>query len=341
MTLHIDEHTSLQHANTLALPVSARYYIRLTELSQVPAIMAFVQQRQISFLVIGGGSNIVFTQDYPGLVIHNEISGISVTKGPGDSCFVEAGGGEVWDNLVHYCLANGYCGIENLALIPGTVGAAPIQNIGAYGVELSQVFHSLSGWDCRDSCWKTLTAADCLFSYRNSVFKQSLKNSFVITSVVLRLSASAPNDLSYPALRDALAQSGIDKPSPQDIVATVSAVRRSKLPDPNELPNAGSFFKNPVVDQKKFSALQHEFPGIVGFSVVNSSEKKLSAGWLVEHAGWKGQRLGPVGMYDKQALVLVNYGKASCREVIALADTVQHSVAQKFGLELEIEPDII
>lgn len=347
MTLHIVEHACLQNANTLALPVFARYYFCLTELSQVPEIMTFVEQRSIDFLLLGGGSNIVFTQDYPGLVIHNEIAGISVEKGEGNSYFVEAGGGEVWEALVQYCLVNDYCGIENLALIPGTVGAAPVQNIGAYGVELSHVFHSLTGWDCRERCWKTLAIDDCLFSYRNSIFKHALKNSFVITSVVLRLSGPgsesecASNNISYPALREALAQSGIENPSPADIVATVSKVRNSKLPNPKVLANAGSFFKNPIVDQTRFALLQHQFPNIVSFSVAESSDKKLSAGWLVEQVGWKGKRLGPVGMHDKQALVLVNYGAASCGDVMGLARAVQQSVAQTFSVELEIEPDII
>jgi UDP-N-acetylmuramate dehydrogenase len=341
LTLHIADHVSLQNANTLALPVFARYYFRLTELSQVPEIMAFVEQRSLSFLLIGGGSNIVFTQDYSGLVIHNEIGGISVKKGEGDTYFVEAGGGEVWETLVQYCLVNGYCGIENLALIPGTVGAAPVQNIGAYGVELSHIFHSLTGWDCREHCWKTLTIDDCSFSYRDSIFKQTLKNGFLITSVVLRLSGTAAKNISYPALRDALVQSGIETPSSEDIVTTVSKVRNSKLPNPNELPNAGSFFKNPIVNQEKFTLLQRKFSDIVSFPVAESSDKKLSAGWLVQEAGWKGKRLGPVGMHDKQALVLINYGGASCRDVMNLANAVQHSVAEKFNIELEVEPDII
>ncbi len=341
MKLDIVEYASLLSSNTLALPVSARYFFHLTSSEQVPEILAFARDRAVPFLVLGGGSNIVLTTDYPGLVIRNELRGISVTKGDGEDCFVEAGAGEVWDQLVQYCLANGYSGIENLALIPGTVGAAPIQNIGAYGVELSQVFHSLTGWDCREQCWKTLGIDDCQFSYRNSIFKNELKNQFIISSVVLRLSNVAKFNISYPALQQALDEAGIEHASAKEIVDTVIAVRNSKLPNPQELPNTGSFFKNPIVGFERFKVLQKDFPQLVSFPIPTSADKKLSAGWLVEHAGWKGKRLGSVGMHDKQALVLINYENASGLDVMEFAARVQKAVAGKFGIELEIEPDVV
>lgn len=348
--LTVTENVSLTAANTLALQASARYFFELTDELQIPQALEFARSKNVPVLVLGGGSNIVLTANFPGLVIVNRLRGISVEAvGPEnageDSVIVSAAAGENWHQLVEFCLQEGYYGLENLALIPGSVGAAPIQNIGAYGVELTRIFHSLRGWDRVEQSWKTLTADDCAFGYRDSIFKGALKGRFIISSVSLTLSLKPEVDTHYDALRLALEAQGWSKPTPQQVAQTVIAIRRSKLPDPADLPNAGSFFKNPVIPSAQAEQLKIDYPGLVSYPQPGSSTQvpqvKLAAGWLLERAGWKGKRQGAVGMHEQQSLVLINYAQANGADVLALATSIQRDIQKTFGIELEIEPALI
>lgn len=369
--MNIFENEPLKQANTLSLSVVARYFSPLTKPEQLPKLIAFAENNNIPFMVIGGGSNVVLPAKYSGLIIGNELKGVKIIKAFESECFescadgqlandtkkidsekkdsepldseilLESAAGEDWCTLVEYCLSQGYYGLENLALIPGSVGAAPVQNIGAYGVELKNFVHTVRGWDCRTKSWKTLSAAQCEFSYRHSIFKSELKNVFIITSVTFKLTTTARVNAEYPALKQSLIEKGFYKPTPQQIAETVVAIRRSKLPDPEQLPNVGSFFKNPIVDYKRAEALKSKHPKLVCFVIEGTTDVKLSAGWLIEQAGWKGHRMGKVGMHDKQSLVLVNYGNASANDIIELVTQIKQSIQQMFKLTLEIEPDII
>jgi UDP-N-acetylmuramate dehydrogenase len=341
------EHMPLQGLNTLALAATARYYYRLSDSANLPKLLAFAERRELPVLVLGGGSNMVLGEDYPGLVIQMAVLGIQVrtpelgtqSDAP-ETIIVSAGSGENWHQLVMHCLGCGYYGLENLALIPGTVGAAPVQNIGAYGVELAEVFHSLRGWDCQQRCWRTLWPADCDFGYRDSIFKAALKQRFIITEVRFILRTCATVNSDYRGLNQQLAAQGIKQPSPQQLAQAVITLRQSKLPDPAELPNAGSFFKNPLVAQTQLKTLLEQYPELVYYPAAGG-RVKLAAGWLIEQAGWKGRALGPVAMHHLQALVLVNKGGANGAQVLALAAAVQRQVLQCFAVQLEIEPELI
>jgi UDP-N-acetylmuramate dehydrogenase len=336
--IFIEENHSLLSANTLRIDVTARYFCKITEPEQIPQALAFSLRHNLPVLVLGGGSNIVLTGDFSGLVLSIALSGIAISQ-RADEVMVTAAAGENWQQLVRYCLQQGYTGLENLSLIPGTVGAAPVQNIGAYGVELEQIFVSLNGWDIEQQRWRTLTRADCCFGYRDSIFKQSLKDRFIITSVTLSLSSRSKVNTSYAALDQFFKQAGIDFPTPQQVADAVTRLRQSKLPDPLQLANVGSFFKNPVVTDSHCAQLLEQFPQLV-FYPYDANHVKLAAAWLVEKAGWKGRRLGPVGMHDQQSIVLINYSHGSGQDVLALARQIQQDVAREFSVELEIEPRI-
>jgi len=350
MPKNVLEYMPLQGLNTLALAATARYYYRLSESVDLPQILDFAEARELPVLVLGGGSNMVLAEDYPGLVIHIALRGISAQTGLGEGAegeaisaatvLVTAASGENWHQLVMHCLQCGYYGLENLALIPGTVGAAPVQNIGAYGVELNEVFASVKGWDRQQRRWRTLGPQDCAFGYRDSIFKGALKEHFIITEVSFRLHSEAVVNSGYRALDQQLLAQGIDRPSPQQLADAVIALRQSKLPNPAELANAGSFFKNPVISQAQLRLLLAQYPEVVYYPAP-AGGVKLAAAWLIEQAGWKGRALGPVAMHHLQALVLVNRGGASGAQVLALAQAVQQQVWQRFAVTLEIEPDII
>ncbi|WP_101759587.1 UDP-N-acetylmuramate dehydrogenase [Oceanicoccus sp. KOV_DT_Chl] len=339
----LQQQVSLQPYNTLAIAVNARYFVELDKAEALPEYLAFAEQQQLPVLVLGGGSNIVLRQDFPGLVIKISLHGIAA-EALDDSIIVTAAAGENWHDLVMWCLERGYNGLENLALIPGSVGAAPIQNIGAYGVEFTQVFAHLHGWDIQQQCWRTLSKAECQFAYRDSIFKHALKNQFIVTSVALRLHTEPRVTTSYAALRQYLQQQSLTAPTARQIAAAVIAIRQSKLPDPVVLPNAGSFFKNPIVSQQQAQQLVDQLPALVHYPQDDGSVK-LAAGWLLEHAGWKGKQCGLVAMHQQQALVLINVGDgktmASGAQVLAFAKQVQADIQQRFGVILEIEPAII
>ncbi|MEE8056822.1 MAG: UDP-N-acetylmuramate dehydrogenase [Pseudomonadales bacterium] len=336
--LSIQENISLVNSNTLALNVRARYYIEITDTLQIPAALAFAQDKQLNVLVLGGGSNVVLTKHFPGVVIKILLRGIAALEAD-ETVTVTAAAGENWHHLVQYCLERGYNGLENLALIPGSVGAAPIQNIGAYGVELTQYFESLTGWDTEQQCWRTLNKKECDFGYRDSVFKRSLKERFVIVEVSLRLHLTTQVVNNYSALSHQLAQQNIKNPSPQQIAEAVIAVRQRKLPDPEQVANVGSFFKNPLVSKGCAEKLQQQYPQLVMYPQLNGMVK-LAAGWLLEKAGWKGRRTGNVGIHGEQSLVLINYADASGAEVLGFAQQIQQDILQQFDISLDIEPSI-
>ena len=332
------ENLSLKPFTTLALEASARYFARVETSAQLIEAINFASANNLPILMIGGGSNVLLAKDFDGLVIHNVLTGIKFDV-RGEEVLVTAAAGENWHQLVMLCLQKGYYGLQNLVLIPGSVGAAPIQNIGAYGVELVSLFESLRGWDLQAQAFRELTAADCRFAYRESVFKHELKARFFITEVTLRLSTRPTVAMDYRALRQQLFEQGISQPTPQQLAEAVIAIRTSKLPDPAQLPNAGSFFKNPVMDKKQFERLLRHYPAMVHYPQDNG-EVKLAAAWLLEKAGWKGFRRGPVGMHTEQSIVMVNYDNASGADVLALAHDIQQDIDDKFGVQLEIEPSI-
>ena len=332
----IEHDVDLTPFNTLALPGRAARYLRVTHAGQLETLAAAAETR----FVLGGGSNLVLTGDYPGLVLHMAILGKRLVGEDGDAWYVEAGAGESWHDFVQWTLAQGWPGLENLSLIPGTVGAAPIQNIGAYGLEAGDCIHRVTARDGAEGRWREFAAAECRFAYRDSLFKQQgwhLDGRMVITSVVFRLPKTWQANIRYADVTAELAAHQITTPTPQAVADAVIAIRQRKLPDPARLPNAGSFFHNPVVSAATADALASQYPTLPRYPQPDG-RVKLAAGWLIEQAGWKGRKLGPVGMYEKQALVLVNHGSAQGSDVAATMAAVQADVSARFGVSLHPEP---
>ena len=342
----LEEHVSLRSYNTFGLDVRARYFARFASADALRQLLQLPQVQAADKLILGGGSNLLFTQDFAGVVLRNEILGLEIISEDDDdgTALVRAGAGESWHGLVEYALGQQLSGIENLSLIPGTVGAAPLQNIGAYGAELRDTFERLEAVEITSGALCVFAAAECGFGYRESVFKNTLRNQFVVTAVVLRLHRQARPNVRYGAIADTLAELGItDEPTPHDVSRAVVHIRRSKLPDPAEIGNAGSFFKNPEISQAAFDDLKSQYPDLPGYPVPGGV--KVPAGWLIERAGWKGQRRGPGagthGVHARQALVLVNHGGATGGEIQALAEEIISSVRQQFGIELHPEVNIL
>jgi UDP-N-acetylmuramate dehydrogenase len=325
--------------NSFGIAVNAALFISLRNEAELPEIFNEYTRENRPILVMGGGSNILFTKDFNGLVIHNEIDGIACLEESADYVLVKAGAGVNWHHFVVHCVDKGWGGLENLSLIPGTVGAAPVQNIGAYGVELADTLFSLRAWDIAEKCFVDYTAEQCKFGYRQSIFKQKLSGRMVIVSVTFRLSKAPGLQLGYGAIQDWLNQQNIAFPTIKDVSTAVMAIRRSKLPDPKVLGNAGSFFKNPWVSNDFFQRLKKCYPEIVAFP--EHGGFKLAAGWLIEQCGWKGFRDGDAGCHARQALVLVNYGGASGKNIVDLAMRIRESVQTKFGVTLIPEVNII
>lgn len=338
--LPIEYDVSLQAFNTFGLAARARHYLRVTSASQLEQLGADAGLKSVPRFVLGGGSNVLLTRDVDALVLHMAIGGREIVGEEDGKTLVRAGAGEGWHAFVDYTLAQGLGGLENLSLIPGTVGAAPIQNIGAYGIEIKDVFHSLTVFDIDTGTGRILNGQDCRFGYRDSVFKHAAGADLVVLDVTFALPRAWQPNLRYAELAQALGSAGIAAPTPRQVSDTVVAIRRRKLPDPAEIGNAGSFFKNPVVSQAQCAALLERFPQLVHHVQPDGSEK-LAAGWLIDQCGWKGRNLGAAGVYPKQALVLVNNGGATGAEVQALARAIQHDVLQRFGVELEPEPVFI
>ena len=354
MPSSLEEHVSLRPYNTFGLDVRARYFARFASVEELRQLLARPEVQAADKLILGGGSNVLFTQDFDGVVLKNEIKGLEVIadnidQTSSDTALLRAGAGESWHGLVEYALDQRLSGIENLSLIPGTVGAAPLQNIGAYGAELRDTFERLEALELASGQLRIFTKDECGFGYRESVFKGALKNQFIVTAVVLRLHRTARPNVRYGALTETLADLGIEgEPTPRDVSRAVVHIRRSKLPDPAEIGNAGSFFKNPELSQHKFDELKSRFPDLPGYPVPGGV--KVPAGWLIEQAGYKGVRRGagssPAGggthgVHDRQALVLVNHGGATGQELRALAEEIIGAVRQQFGVELHPEVNIL
>lgn len=335
----IREYAELRHLNTFHVSAKARWFAAVTSNAELQEVLAWARERQQMFMLIGQGSNILFRQDYPGLIIELHTRGITLVEETAEYADVEAMGGEVWHDFVQWCLVQGYSGLENLSLIPGTVGAAPVQNIGAYGAEVKDSLLSLEALEIATGSFRRFSNNECDFAYRNSVFKQALQGQFVICSVRFRLHKQPRLNLAYPALRQALADRDAAALTPQAVSEAVCAIRRSKLPDHHLLGNAGSFFWNPHVSQEQFATLQARWPTLPGYP--DGEGVKLPAAWLIEQAGWKGYREGDVGVHRDHALVLVNHGQATGAELVALSGKIQESVQQRFGIRLEPEVRIV
>lgn len=327
----------LASLNTFRIPARARHYLRVDGAAQLEAVRRDPLLAGLPRLVLGGGSNLLFTRDFDGIVLHMAGQGKELLGEQDGRLLVRAQAGEGWHAFVQWTLAQGLGGLENLSLIPGTVGAAPIQNVGAYGTETKDVFHSLSAYDMASGEVRTLDAAACRFAYRDSIFKHLEGRELVVLDVTFALPVAWTPNLRYAELARAVEQAGLTEPTPLDIGRMVEAIRRRKLPDPSEIGNAGSFFKNPVVSREHCARLLAEFPQLVHHAQADGSEK-LAAGWLIDQCGWKGRALGAAGVYPKQALVLVNLGGAQGEDVVRLARAIQEDVKAKYGVELEPEP---
>jgi len=330
---------SLLPYNTMGINVVARSFASFNDADELSQLME-VRGASVPTLILGGGSNILFTKDYDGWVLKNEVKGIQVVAEDDHYVYVKAGAGENWHSFVEYCLHRNLAGVENLSLIPGNVGASPMQNIGAYGVEIKDVFQELEAFHLRDKKIQVFSLNDCDFGYRESVFKRRYRDQFVILSVTYRLHKTPQFNTSYGAIEQELERMQVQQPTIQAISQAVINIRRSKLPDPKEIGNTGSFFKNPSVPAAFFQGLQGKFPGIVGYTNADGTVK-LAAGWLIEQCGWKGVRRGDAGCHARQALVLVNYGHATGKEIYDLSEDILQSVKTKFGVELEREVNIV
>lgn len=335
--MEIKQDISLRNYNSFGIDVKAGLFVEIKSAEDLYQLVSTAEYRSNPSFILGGGNNILFTKDFEGLIIKNSIAGIKIIKEEGPDVFIEASAGEDWDQFVEYCAENKYWGIENLSLIPGTAGAAPIQNIGAYGTELTDIFEYLRGFDLITENEKTFTNDECRFSYRNSIFKKELKGSFIITSIVLKLSKVPIPNLRYSELKKTVGDGVVNIKQIRDVVCSI---RRKKLPDPKFIGNAGSFFKNPVISILEYDNLKREYPDLPGFSS-STDNIKISAGWMIEQCGLKGYRKGNAGVYDKQALVFVNYGGATGQEILDLAEIVKEAVYNKFSIRLDTEVNIV
>ncbi len=328
----------LDNLNTFGVAANAKYFIKPKSLSELVESVKNIIPKDLPMLVLGGGSNVLFTKDFNGVIIQPSLTGIEEIHSDNDSVTLSVGAGEVWDNFVEYTVYKGLCGIENLSLIPGSVGASPIQNIGAYGVEAKDCIEMVMGLNLESMEMVEYTKNQCQFDYRNSIFKNELKGKVIITHVFFKLSKHLTPITHYGNLEDELKTIGYK--TLENIRKAVISIRNSKLPDPAKLGNAGSFFKNPIVHIDTVSELKKRFEK-VPFYPVNDNSVKLPAGWLIEQCGWKGKRIGNVGVHQNQALVLVNYGGANGIEVLSLAEMVRESVFKNFSVSLEMEVNVI
>ncbi len=334
--MEILHHFSLLPLNTFGIQAKAE---RFTTVSSLEELRRLIRLDKGPYRILGGGSNVLITNDITGLVIQNKLGGIELVAEDDEMAIVAAGGGVVWHRLVLWCIERGLAGIENLSLIPGTVGAAPIQNIGAYGVELKDVFDHLEAIELATGQLHSFWKEDCRFGYRDSVFKNELKGRFFISKVFLKLSKKPVLCTFYGDIQRTLSEWGIQAPGIRDLSNAVIHIRQTKLPDPAQIGNAGSFFKNPEIEVPQFEALKIQFPHIVHYELPNG-RVKIPAGWLIEQAGWKGRRVGNTGSHERQALVLVNYGGATGKEILDLSKAIQSSVVEKFGILLKPEVNV-
>jgi len=338
--MNLSAHYPLQSLNTFGIAATAEWFGVCHSPDAWAEALSEAKKTERSVFVLGGGSNILLTKNVSGMVLRNAVEGITLLRDDDEHYYVKAGAGENWHGFVMHCVQNGYAGVENLSLIPGSVGAGPMQNIGAYGVELKDVFYELTALDRETYDLVTFNLEGCSFDYRSSVFKTTLRDRFVILDVTFRLRKKPVFNTSYGAIDEELQKAGVTELSLRAVSDAVIRIRRSKLPDPAEIGNAGSFFKNPSVPVEVFDALKNTYPNIPGYPSTQPGFVKTAAGWLIEQCGWKGFRRHDYGVHKNQALVLVNYGGASGKDIYDLSSEIVRSVHEKFGVELEREVNI-
>lgn len=338
--MEIQKRISLRPYNTFGIESFAEYFVEVRSIDEIWNAIQFAKEQNLSILFLNGGSNLLLTRDWEGLVIKINLKGIEIVRETEDLVWVKVQTGENWHEFVQYTLQNDFGGLENLSLIPGNAGTAPMQNIGAYGVEIKDSMTELSALEIASGKVQIFTKDDCRFGYRESVFKNELKNQFVLLDVIFQLTKrNHVLHTEYGAIQSELTNRNIENPTIQDVSKAVIAIRQSKLPNPKEIGNSGSFFKNPVISTQQFEEIKKSYPNISGYP--NGDNVKVAAGWLIETAGWKGKRFGDAGVHEKQALVLVNYGRATGKEIYDLSERIIQDIHQKFGIELEREVNII
>jgi UDP-N-acetylmuramate dehydrogenase len=335
----IETNKSLLPYNTFRIDVMAKYFVEITSQEDLLALIETDEFKSNARFVLGGGSNLLLTKDFDGIVIRLGIKGISVEENS-DDIFVKAGAAEVWNDFVQFNVNKGYAGLENLSLIPGTVGACPIQNIGAYGVEVKDTIVEVEAFHLASASIQKFTNAECKFAYRESIFKNECKGEYIILSVTFKLSKTPSLKLHYGAIEEELKKRGITNPSLRNVADVVSEIRVSKLPDPSTIGNSGSFFKNPIIEKTQFDELISKHPNLVNFPA-SEGRVKLAAGWLIEQCDWKGKQIGHVGTWKNQALVIVNHGDATGKEIYDFSALIIQSVFERFGVSLEREVNIL
>lgn len=338
--MKIIQNQTLKLYNTFGIDVSAKYFVEADNIEKIISALDFVRENQLPLMLFNGGSNLLLTHDFDGLVLKINLKGIEIVSENEDFVFVKVQSGENWHEFVQWTLQKDFGGLENLSLIPGNAGTAPMQNIGAYGVEIKDSMSELSALEIATGKIRKFTNEECKFGYRESVFKNEMKNQFIILDVTFRLTKRNHQlHTEYGAIRSELEKLNIQNPTIQDVSKAVINIRQSKLPDPKDIGNSGSFFKNPVISKADFEEIQKKHPQISGYP--SGNEVKVAAGWLIETAGWKGKRFGNAGVHEKQALVLVNYGNATGQEIYDLSQQIVDDIYEKFGIRLEREVNII
>ena len=338
--MNIIENYPLLKLNTFGVDIKAKYFTTINTVNELIEIKKADEFKNLQLLILGGGSNILFTKDFDGLVILNDIKGKEIVDQNHHSVFLKIGAGENWHELVMYCVDNGWGGIENLSLIPGNTGTAPMQNIGAYGVEIKETFVELEALEISTGKIVKFNNLECEFGYRESVFKNKMKNQYIILNITLELNKNPVLNLNYGDVKAILENKNIKNPSIKDVSDAIISIRQKKLPDPKKIGNSGSFFKNPVVSLKKLKSIQKKYPKVVSYKI-NKDEFKIAAGWMIERAGWKGKKFKNYGVHENQALVLVNYGLANGMEIFNLSKKIILDIKEKFEITLEREVNII
>lgn len=337
--MNVRNNKNLRSNNTFGVHSKAKYFVSPASENDLRKIVQLDEYQSNKSFVLGGGSNVLFVDDFDGIVINNEIKGMFMKEITGDYVVMEVGAGEVWNDFVEICVKNNYFGLENLAKIPGKVGAAAVQNIGAYGVEQNEYFHGLSAYHIENDEFIELEPEDCKFGYRDSIFKHELKNKVIITKIRYKLNKTFRPITRYKEIKNELDKFSFVKPDGQFMYDLITRVRSVKLPDPEKIGNAGSFFKNPVISNEQFEKLQNKFPDVKSFDQAHG--QKIAAGWLIEKFGWKGKRDGDVGVSDKHALIIVNYGNASGRDIYEFSEKIIADVAEKTSIKLEREVVVV
>lgn len=338
--MNIIENYPLLKLNTFGVDVKAKYFVSTNTINELIEVTKTNVFKDLQLLILGGGSNILFTKDFDGLVILNNIKGKEIIDQNQKSIFLKIGAGENWHELVMYCVDNGWGGIENLSLIPGNTGTAPMQNIGAYGVEIKETFVELEALEISSGKIVKFNNSDCEFGYRESVFKNKMKNQYIILNITLELKKNPVININYGDVKAILETQNIKNPAIKEVSNAIISIRQSKLPDPKKIGNSGSFFKNPIVTLNQLELIKKKYPNVVNYEI-NENEFKIAAGWLIERAGWRGKKFNNYGVHEKQALVLVNYGLANGMEIFDLSEKIILDIKDKFGITLEREVNII